>query len=426
MEEGLDAVAFQIDEAGVPRQRHAGAFEAVMPGDGPEDSFAFQSLQTVLERQFGMPQIARHAKNSDAQPRVVAQPAALPDGPLQVTGVVVGPDEKPLVGARISPALVSAREKEITTGTTGAFSFTLDDVPSALILNVTAPGLAARTFWGHFINAVDFSAGRHPREMIIEQTGRITRPLRLETGVEITGRVIQNGKSAPLVTMVLRHPATVFHERNRSSFQRFLADVDAKTDEHGRFQFSHIAANESCSISVRAASLTNQQTIVTRRFDTGQDNSAVELGDFMVRPGLTVAGRVVFTDLKVPPPGTRLIIMPDNAGELFADVNETGRFELRGLPEGPVYGWVQLPQQGAGSPMVRSAYRLSHQNKCLDPTYPDRLQGTIHHDITDLTILLEPGDFQENVSLTMFGLDPAAVADFEEAKSGPITGVPPR
>jgi hypothetical protein len=76
--------------------------------------------------------------------------------------------------------------------------------------------------------------------------------------------------------------------------------------------------------------------------------------------------------------------------------------------------------------MVRSAYRLSHQNKCLDPTYPDRLQGTIHHDITDLTILLEPGDFQENVSLTMFGLDPAAVADFEEAKSGPITGVPPR
>jgi hypothetical protein len=39
--------------------------------------------------------------------------------------------------------------------------------------------------------------------------------------------------------------------------------------------------------------------------------------------------------------------------------------------------------------------------------------------------LLEPGDFQENVSLTLFGLDPAAVADFEDAKSGPITGVAP-
>jgi Sigma-70 region 2 len=136
-------------------------------------------------------------------------------------------------------------------------------------------------------------------------------------------------------------------------------------------------------------SVQTNQTIVTRRFDTGQDNSAVDLGDFMVRPGLTLAGRVVFTDLKVPPSGTRLMIMPDNAGELFADVNETGRFDLRGLPEGPAYVWVELPQQGAGSPMVRLAYRLSHQNKCLDPTYPDRLQGTIHHDITDLTISLD-------------------------------------
>jgi hypothetical protein len=136
-------------------------------------------------------------------------------------------------------------------------------------------------------------------------------------------------------------------------------------------------------------SVQTNQTIVTRRFDTGQDNSAFDLGDFMVRSGLILAGRVVFTDLKVPPPGTRLMIMPDNAGELFADVNETGRFDLRGLPEGPVYVWFQLPQQGAGSPMVRSAYWLSHQNKCLDPTYPDRFQGTIHHDITELTILLD-------------------------------------
>jgi hypothetical protein len=43
----------------------------------------------------------------------------------------------------------------------------------------------------------------------------------------------------------------------------------------------------------------------------------------------------------------------------------------------------------AYSQMVCPAYRLSHQNKCLDPTYPDRLQGTIHHDITELTILLD-------------------------------------
>ena len=68
-------------------------------------------------------------------------------------------------------------------------------------------------------------------------------------------------------------------------------------------------------------------------------------------------------------------------------------------------------------------YRLSASNKCLDPTFPDRLQGMIKDDITNLTILLDPGDAPEAASIIPYGIDPARVADFEEAKAGPITGV---
>ena len=50
------------------------------------------------------------------------------------------------------------------------------------------------------------------------------------------------------------------------------------------------------------------------------------------------------------------------------------------------------------------------------------LEGQLDHDIADLTILLEPGAEPEHD----FDPDPALVADFNDAKAGPITGVPPR
>ena len=51
------------------------------------------------------------------------------------------------------------------------------------------------------------------------------------------------------------------------------------------------------------------------------------------------------------------------------------------------------------------------------PYGPYRLDGKIDRDTTDLTILFEPGE-EPPISL-----DPSAVADYDVAKAGPITGV---
>ena len=66
-------------------------------------------------------------------------------------------------------------------------------------------------------------------------------------------------------------------------------------------------------------------------------------------------------------------------------------------------------------------YRLSPRNKCLDPTFPNRLQGMVDRDITDLTILLEPG----KTPIESLKATPALLADFNKARAGPIMGVPP-
>jgi hypothetical protein len=71
-------------------------------------------------------------------------------------------------------------------------------------------------------------------------------------------------------------------------------------------------------------------------------------------------------------------------------------------------------------------YRLSEKNRSLNPEFPIAIEGRLDHDVTDLTVLLEPG---AQTKLDLAGLDdidPAVIADFNDAKAGPITGVAPR
>ena len=98
-----------------------------------------------------------------------------------------------------------------------------------------------------------------------------------------------------------------------------------------------------------------------------------------------------------------------------------GRFEFKGLPDGPVD--VHIAKMGRRD----RRYELSTKNLCRDPSLGS-LEGQLDRDITDLTILLDPiakpdltGVFPRHSDV-----DPAVEADFEDARAGPITGVPPQ
>ena len=67
----------------------------------------------------------------------------------------------------------------------------------------------------------------------------------------------------------------------------------------------------------------------------------------------------------------------------------------------------------ASPPRTHVANRLAHRST---------LEGQLDHDISDLTILLEPGEEAGRAN----DIDPAVIADFNDAKAGPITGIPPR
>ena len=84
------------------------------------------------------------------------------------------------------------------------------------------------------------------------------------------------------------------------------------------------------------------------------------------------------------------MVLPHFAGELVCELDSNGRFEINRVPDGIVY--VYLTQKiGIGIASDLPGYRLSTHNKCLDPTFPDRLQGMVNQDITKLTIQLDRG-----------------------------------
>ena len=86
-------------------------------------------------------------------------------------------------------------------------------------------------------------------------------------------------------------------------------------------------------------------------------------------------------------------------------------------------GWV-LERSLDGATLSRISRRTNALNPSLDRLIC--LEGQLDRDITDLTILLEPGVESATGRTRNARPDPTALADFNDAKAGPITGVPPQ
>ena len=170
----------------------------------------------------------------------------------------------------------------------------------------------------------------------------------------------------------------------------------------------------------RAGQPPDDGAFVHKRVCFSDDGGSLDLGDLLIRTGHAPRRSGGPANTKnVGEGATVRVRCPNAAGELQSRLDGKGHFQVKGLPDGLVSVSVVVPP-GPG----RLAYRLSPKNKCLDPSRPSQLVGQIKSDVTDLTILLEPGEQTESV-IALDALDPAVVADFGDAKAGPITGVAP-
>ncbi|HWE37960.1 MAG TPA: sigma-70 family RNA polymerase sigma factor [Isosphaeraceae bacterium] len=310
------------------------------------------ALEGALEDQFGLPR-------TKPAPATAIGRAVPPEtkGPTKVAGKVIGPDGRPVAGAKVQAQMTEVVERgPIKTGADGRFAFTAKGFFREFSVRVEAPpGLASKMFQ-------------------TDADGQLTGPLQLGTGVTVTGRLVRDGKPVANVPLGIG--------QIRGFMDHFLGHLGSRTGADGRFRFEHAFTDDEFTAYARTGGLPGGGSVVPRKFKTEGDGTSVDLGDMEVHAGRTLAGRIVFADGRAIPPRTKVLGYTEGAGGIiWADVDDRGRFEVRGLPEGEVGLGVKFPDiQTWNLP----GYRLSAKNKCMDPLNRFRLMGQLTRDISDL------------------------------------------
>ena len=364
------------------------------------------SLMPALEDQLGLPR----SPVPDQKP--AGPPPRSTERLTRFKGRVVDPDGKPIVGAKVTNEIDDFWQNPVQTGPNGEFLLNDDKPEGRVDIKIEAPGFATRVFKMR----IGDDGEREPSDYSsIDTAGAIRRPLAMGRGVEVTGRVSHAGKPVGGVTIGLKY---VDDDWNPYPFD----DLEAQTDDTGIFRFPRVLSEQGFWAYAKLGSLPDGGAIAPIRIQTNKDGSTLDVGELHVEKGRTLAGRLVCLDGKPVPDDLELDASnPYVNGELAQKPGPNGRFQFKGLPGGPVALSVFFRRNGAPSP-----YRLSAKNLCLNPYARYRLEGQLDHDITDLTILFEPGVQPEVPLADPDEIDPAVEADFNDSKAGPITGVPPQ
>ncbi len=235
-------------------------------------------------------------------------------------------------------------------------------------------------------------------------------PLEIELieGVTVTGRIVRAGVPAAgaMVTMALTKLA--------SCPEVYSPYHQGVTDKQGRFTFRHAFEDGDYEVYTKVGELRGGGLIEPRALHTTKDGAVVELGDLEIRPGRTLAGRVVNGDGR--PLEQRMTIVAwierNRLGSLRSDVDANGSFVCAGLPDGVVM--VHLSYE---PPQSRRLW-LSPRCASLDPGESSRLIGLLDRDVLDLIIELSPSE-------TPPPSDAAEMTKrLEEARSRTIQGAP--
>jgi len=292
------------------------------------------------------------------------------------------------------------------------------------------------SFAGNFRGPAHLFLDRHRmRDWTHRPIADVTLPasekleIELIDGPAAAGRVVRNGIPAPGIGVALK-----FAEPAANDCFWLFREV---TDVQGRFRFQHLPEGVEFWLSALRTrafdpqptdSLPDDETFLPVQFRTGSDGTTLDLGDFELRVGATLAGRVVITDGKRLPENCVVAAgRPGAGGWVYSRLDKNGQFRIKGLPQGSIGTHLELTWMISqpGYPVPPPGYRLSAQNACLDPANGSELVGLLDRDKSDLIILVEPtkGAANTGPGKTLSSPGPAPLAQFQKARAGPITGV---
>lgn len=288
---------------------------------------------------------------------------------LRIKGAVINEHGKPVPGAILSPEGVGMGEMTRWGGN-----------------DTVVEPLAVADDTGRFVlfcksNVVDTvyatAEGRGVAKQWVTLKPGGDYLLKLPDGVTLTGQVLRDGqpvKGASIAATTSDRICGVY----------FNCDAVA-TDSQGRFLLLNVPPNREFAVFTTMKSLNGNGALPDKILTTGDSGTVQDLGKLEIQPAFTISGRVVLSDGKPVPPNTRMFLGREKASDsLETKLDAGGNFEFKGVPAESVTLAVRIKD-----------YRLSKRNPSLD-WLNGAILGRVSGNMNDLTILLEPGNWQSD------------------------------
>jgi len=288
---------------------------------------------------------------------------------LRIKGMVVGEDGKPVPEAVISPEGVGMGQITRWGGND----------------QVVEP-LAVADEQGHFVlfcksNVVDMvyatADGRGVAAQWVSLKPGGDYFIHMREGVTVTGQVMRNGRPLEGVSV-----AVTTTDRTAGNF--FNVN-EVATDGNGRFQILNVPPNREFVFYSKMSSLHGDGALPDKILTTGESGAVQDLGELAVQPAFKVTGRIVLSDGKPIPPGTKLLLSREKAWDSTqVTLGTDGAFEFKGVPAESVSLSARI-----------KGYKLSKSNPSLD-WLNGQVLGRVTGNMTNLDFLMEPGAWQPN------------------------------
>src|SRR5262249_33597851 len=149
----------------------------------------------------------------------------------------------------------------------------------------------------------------------------------------------------------------------------------------GYFRFVNVPPDETYALYGLMDGFPREGAIPVQVVRVAGHGTSKDVGQIAAQRGHRLSGRVVLSDGKPVPEGTRLLLARDRAWDTQSTtLAKDGSFTFAGLPTEQYSLIVRVP-----------GYHASPQNRSLHPLFRDQLMGKVEADVLDLQFRLEPG-----------------------------------
>jgi hypothetical protein len=229
-----------------------------------------------------------------------------------------------------------------------------------------------------------------------------THDLTVVSGVTVTGRLVKDGKPLPGAAVGL-----VQQDRNTETF---VGEYRAATDAKGVFRIPNVPPEDVFVIYGLMDSLKSDGAVPAQPLRTGATATEFDAGDLSVKEAYRLTGRVVLSDGKAVPAGTRILVSRDEAWDSQqAVVAKDGTFSLTGIPAERVNLSVNVP-----------GYFVSPKNASYELLNGFGLCGKISANIDNLRLLLEAGQRPNRPG----NFDNKLYDEYKRRRDAPLEGAP--